>query len=1622
MGKISSPLNSNTPTLAIPDLLAYATRPRQGQLEPEYQAVRGGQAAAQPIGEGASTGAKQASQASTPAVCPGICRSILTASILCRNEIVAPCPSFLQKCCDKDDVSFNRTPVETSAPLPPPDPDPNPPPLPENVSQNHEQTPPDQQANPPIPQPQTLPHSSATAGASNQERAAPLPLKPLGGQTERPPDLWPFAPADQPGSIYFLSSSNGSSEQQQADAIRPDELGSDGSRLGEQQQQQQQQVQVSSLAQPSNDEQQSSRFKHPASQSFDSHLSERPTSQEEQANGKAPQLVVVHTANGTIIHQPGERQKQHRPTYANWTDYHLTMMQAKQNGQTVVYHSNIDPVKRFTDPASDSSRSRTQQQTTTTQAQDLSKLSTPKSNQPMSEASKEPPCADLCLPAAKQRQLCHSQSISTARCEREGEFCCARASSGLELNGTQGSNIKRTMAIPMELSKSMQNSSQLSSARQQVSDERGSERAHSKVMNDQHSNSTGLKSRASPATANSALRPEENKQSGLSEQQTTPASQTAAPQHQPPTKTTREPEFPSASNQQSVDTQALGSVGSALVELLDSWIGASSSASKGNQALEELQNPLNQMDAHATDQMPSFASPDAQNEQNQNDRRHGYDLSFRQQSNEAPQMSQNSSQRLHEGTRQSQADSGLVTGDVSSEHQVSPFAPESQASGQQSKCAGYCTLPLFTMLCDATYRSADCGPSQKCCVIGGSANSQEDDSDQPQPSSAGPIDVARQPAQACRGSCLPVYHSSLCTKPNEIQLEAPNCLPNFVCCNQPTAQDAANQIAELESLIGSNSDALGAASLANNRPTDAQQAKDSSLFAALLPPPPPPLALGNQEQQFAQEKGTLHDQMLAATGRQRPSSGQQSLAQDNPLQIYSSQAQQMRPLPPPPPPPAPASKQGNGKTSQQSGGQGIMSQLYQMFKPNGPVKQRSRPQASGGQPAQGMNYMGQVYEPYPIQPAQATGSLHPIGVVPSQLMFPIGQHGQVAALSQPHHLAGDSGLLAVDASQHKNRFALPSQQVPFDGQQHFMHQNQVIGSNQLAQKQLVGSKIHQQQAKVPYQQHQSQHLQQKGQFQATNLRPFGDSAQLLPNGELNSAALAAAFNPVGAGIKNPLGGQMSPPVDSQPSNDQVARQTTLQATNPALVPALPERQHHHHHHFNPDNALNAAVQSNQPPPRVAYRQQAPLQKQTQPSFSGLNLAFGAGDANLQLPMQQQQQQQQQQQPQYGKQMLKFEVANQSASQTVRFQPQDQRAFSSGSGSRQESSFVAQRTVGRQNAVSRPLVRGDADALRGVSAETGALGGQSVANQALRGLAPVGRPVQQPASGNKLPVADSDSRQLTFAQRAPDVNRRANNGARAPPARSGSGVKSADGDTQAQPSLSQSSSNLNVLISNGPFADLQRVESNLEASRRSPQMGSGGQQADFFAASEGQEGEQSRPAVGQLRSPVSSTTSTSTLTYDLSNTATDSAQPACPSSCLAPFVSFNCVQPDYIDENYSCPNTGSVCCMRGPPAGESVTTAKSDFLHQSTQPAALQPIASSVDNNKLDSLSLSDQAEDQPDDSSKQQASEISSASGSGYAPDASLSNVEEQSAVQAGKNRRKLSSPRVSPNSGSTQT
>lgn len=641
------------------------------------------------------------------------------ASIVCRNEVQAPCPSYFQKCCDRDDISFHGTPVETSAPLPSTDAEPLTASLSPALSQDHQQTPPHPQSTPPA---QTS--SQSTRGpefaSSDERKQQTSQVSPdLDANSRSVPQQNPDSTSDPRyqssiTTLYFLSSSNGSNIESSDSYSRSDPAETHHSSS-------------LSVAQSFDD---ANGSKIPGDQTS----TQLPTSSDQHMTAPVETSLgqgVLEILNGTILlNKSSSVERQRRPSYANWTDYHFAILNGKtsQSSTTigpVVYRSNTDPAKRF---IADQNKSVEAQVTIVP----ISGFTTEKS---MSE----------------------SDDMGLKDFPKSGKG---------ELSETGKGN---------------------------SSDDR------------------------------------------------------------------------SPDSQEDPANPIVSGVGEVLVNLFDSWIGGSSYTTTTTEQPPSAE--------------PELAKPNATVEQvnqdkPQNDRRLGLDISSRQPIQQLDQA-------------------------FSSSESASSDSRDTQVN---VKCSGYCTLPLFTMLCDSTYRSMDCGSSQKCCVIGqtdsqssvGQSNERVTGTEALGP--AGDLQQSIRPNPAdqnvCRGLCIPIYHLSLCAKPNELQLDSLGCLPNFVCCGQQSESDQIDL-----------SDSSGLATAASSvEPTYAATSSNGDLLASLVPPMPPSIGGSANSDQY--------QAVDLAVARQRPQIDQIDLSR---TVKSNSRAQPI------------------DKSAGQSSTFGFMNSIYQMF-------------------------------------------------------------------------------------------------------------------------------------------------------------------------------------------------------------------------------------------------------------------------------------------------------------------------------------------------------------------------------------------------------------------------------------------------------------------------------------------------------------------------------------------------------------------------------------------------------------------------------------------------------------------------------------------------------------------
>uniref|UniRef100_A0A6G1SCX4 Vitamin K-dependent protein C n=1 Tax=Aceria tosichella TaxID=561515 RepID=A0A6G1SCX4_9ACAR len=630
-------------------------------------------------------------------------------------------------------------------------------------------------------------------------------------------------------------------------------------------------------------------------------------------------IVVIHTINGTAYLPSGQAassssiqsfMRQHsRPLYANWSDYQQLMMHSRTPQQNaVVYHSNIDPVRRYSpvilnNQGSSNNNNNNSQQATN----DLNN-----SHQ------------------FQQHQSGGGGSGSTLTTTPKSSFI------------TTSNSVTETPDPELKVLKDQHSAgSRQSLPSNNVQSYQDNERTISTSV---PTTTTTTKSPPTPVTA-----------ATITEYDTT----TTSPTFLTPEQAHDESVLSSSATEQNGDpASSAGSVSgiaSFLGTLFDSFMSSSSSTADSD-GQNEARAPLSD----------STGAPSTLSNSQQNDRRLGLDLSFRQQNElSSPQQTINNinqSQFQSVGGHPLDGDN-LMTSDGTSD---SSLYNSQQDAGQQQlpRCNGYCSLDQFLHLCDSHYSSSDCGRSQKCCVTSVSSNAGGDQQQVSSSSQQNPPSGASSSSshnQICRGTCLPIYHSSLCMKPNEIQLDSINCLPSQLCCSQPSSMIDGNNHLEDSNGASDGSDSnhntlahqhQASSNGGSSGVTDGSFSKDQSLSVALVPPPPPTIGAGMVDQQAASNRYATQTNLA-------PQMNQFQLAQSG-LANPQQQQQQYLPTSRPQASMTSTTKSNNQQQSQTSGG-GIMNQIFQMFKSNtGLTKQRPRQQQSSTQAPMQVIYDPQV--------------------------------------------------------------------------------------------------------------------------------------------------------------------------------------------------------------------------------------------------------------------------------------------------------------------------------------------------------------------------------------------------------------------------------------------------------------------------------------------------------------------------------------------------------------------------------------------------------------------------------------------------------------------------------------
>jgi hypothetical protein len=708
--------------------------------------------------------------------------------------------------------------------------------------------------------------------------------------------------------------------------------------------------------------QSASDTKSAASQSFDTPLSSTaaPPPSSNTIGRPTDRVVVIQTINGTAYLHSGQLtssslqsfMRQHtRPLYANWSDYHQLMLHARQPQQSsVIYHSNIDPVRRYSPIYKTSNYS--------------TNNATPITND---------------LDSKQQQQQPEPSSTNNVATSRPTTTTEAGPDPELKVIKDQHSAVFRRLSSTV--GPNNQNSEQQTISTTSTA---------SVFASTEPPTTTTAVATTTAATTTTTAPPTTKAVADYETTTSRPTSFSFVQSSDDGSAATAT----SAAQEQAGDSSAasIGGIASFLGSLFDSFMVSSGDAGSQNEA-----------------RVSAAESGGSNNNNNvqQNDKRLGLDLSFRQQNEMTPGDYVNQTQFAN------QDGENLMTSDGSQE-----------AAGQQlARCNGYCSLEQFLHLCDSYYSSSDCGRSQRCCVT--SASSLAAGVDQSAAAAVASNQAnANKPSpsqnQICRGTCLPIYHSGLCMKPNEIHLDAPNCLPNQLCCSQPSAiMEGSNH---LEDMAGTEAESASSSMLAhqsaNTSPpgpgvSDGSLNKDhSSLSAALVPPPPPPLIMGPNG-------GGVID---TAAQQLVPSTTAGRYAQTNlghGLNAYQlSQAglgniqQHQHQFQATPRPTQTGNTKSNNAQSQSQTGVGIMNQLFQMFKSNtGLSKQRTRQQqtassSSASSPAPVSQQPQQlVYEPQQVYHRQiVTNSFSQ--PPPNQLLAATGPNlGQTIASASNQQLS-----------------------------------------------------------------------------------------------------------------------------------------------------------------------------------------------------------------------------------------------------------------------------------------------------------------------------------------------------------------------------------------------------------------------------------------------------------------------------------------------------------------------------------------------------------------------------------------------------------------------------------------
>jgi len=1240
-----------------------------------------------------------------------------------------------------------------------------------------------------------------------------------------------------------------------------------------------------------------------ASQSFDTVVSQQQQQQQQGANSsqaRTPKpgeqrLVALQLANGStaFLVQDAATTSRPRPVYANWTDYKLLMLMHQQQQQQQA--ANRQPVVYHsnTDPVRPSQPAEGAPSAPKGEPHTMTVTLTSDLNSQFQQHA-------LSLAGDQQLVLKDQHSASTG--PPAGQSAAPISATSASSRITSTTTTTTTTAPTATSAKTPQTTTAPSSTISAPSEPPDSPRATS-----------GSSSASGPAET-----PQDSSSSGALGEQSGAGEAAGSGAEQSP----------------------IGSgIASLLGSLLESFMPAAGSSEAADQ--QQQQPPLD-LATGADASGPSFLAPEGEQaeaqpqpqQQQHNDRRFGLDLSFRQQ-NELPQNSSHSFQTL------------LGAQDTSGE----------QAGEPASQCLGYCALDQFLHLCDSFYATADCSRSQKCCISNGQQPATSNGADPEQQTSqlhaTGPRYSLRQQQQSfCRGTCLPIYHSSLCTKPNELtgptgpQLElgpsgspAGACLPNQVCCSPPGSANDALDDNHIESAATSAAAAeqvpFGAETYALRQQQQQQQQTESAgepdgrllesnvLAAALVPPPPPALLSGGHARPANSElpMQLLLGQPQLSTGPKQPHGSASN-------RHHSHQTQQ--------------SSAPNGGPNAAGG---FVNQLLSMFKSSGSssARHKARPLSSNSHPA--ANPMGQ-FGPQTVpnlqqqqqppmlmsasmpraqqQLAQTTATSGPpppssqrifmaqqqqqqqLGQQTKQMLAPNGQPFGSGALFLPDNLqqqfwaAGYNGLPMAASGQPVG--GPRNKQVPnHAGPVGVGLLEQVADGHYLAGADQLG--LLQKQMQYAASLMRGQQQQQQSAVGQTAIRPqqqqsFAAAHPQQQQQQQSSASEQQQLQQLFANYNHQLQTQRLPPM--RPHSQPAAANQLPPRWPSGGDKSGPESFGPAADHGAGNSGNNALIVP------AGSRQKSP----TSSAFS----AFNAADATPVVHKTMQQQQQQHFAPDQV-------AANERNSQLAQAHTQ-----------RQQQQQQAQ----AQLANSRQKVYGDANGAPAshLLAPTGGLPRRPAANQVAGQQAPQRKQQQQPSaqeSGDtnvvalsggwqQLPASNNHQEQWAAPQRPPRPALQQTAGGapgrqsvpreqQAPLASSLAPTVSQSSDEQMHTGANQQHQWMTMAAAKPPASQPPAptpLDSTPNDDQPAPVADSGGSLPTGTLASSSTE-LQARPADRDSPS----------VSDEDSSSATLPTKPGCPFVCMAPLLTFKCSRPNRLDSNYACPNAGALCCVTGP---------------------------------------------------------------------------------------------------------